>query len=123
MGICQKLYELCGCSKKSEEKETLIVNNNTNENKNEKPKNIENEINKENDNDEKELINKKEEKHYDSFNQKQVLDYFSKENIKLDLQKTSYTIDEFKQLIADQLYIPKHRVKLLFDDEDIKDND
>ena len=118
MGICQKICEIFGCSKKSEETVTSIDNNNNNlnnniiENKNERPING---------NDEKELINKKEEKHYDSFNQKQVLDYFSKEDIKLDLQKASYTIDEFKQLIADQLFIPKHRVKLLFDDEE-KDN-
>ena len=74
----------------------------------------------------KENENKKEntevpKKQYESFDQKQVLNYFSTKEIKLDLQKTSYTIDEFKQLIADQLFIPKHRVKLLFDDEE-KDN-
>ena len=126
MGIYQKILEITGCKKKSEEKETLTdyndINTYSNENKNEKPKIIENEINKEKSNDENEMINKKEDKHYDSFNQKQVLDYFSKEDIKLDLQKASYTIDEFKQLISDQLHIPKHRIRLLFDDEEIKDN-
>ena len=74
------------------------------------------EISKENDN--KKENTEVPKKQYESFDQKQVLNYFSTKEIKLDIQKTSYTVDEFKQLIADQLYIPKHRVKLLFDDEE-----
>ena len=106
--------------KKAPSEEQAKGNSNKNEKAPEKTEKKE-EVNKE-----KETENKKEttetvKKQYDSFDQKQVLDYFATKEIKLDLQKTSYTIDEFKQLIADQLYIPKHRVKLLFDDEE-KDN-
>lgn len=93
-------------------------NSNINEKAEEKSEKKE-EISKENDN--KKENTEVPKKQYESFDQKQVLNYFSTKEIKLDLQKTSYTIDEFKQLIADQLYIPKHRVKLLFDDEE-KDN-
>ena len=106
--------------KKAPSEEQAKENPNKNEKAPEKTEKKE-EVNKE-----KETENKKEttetvKKQYDSFDQKQVLNYFATKEIKLDLQKTSYTIDEFKQLIADQLYIPKHRVKLLFDDEE-KDN-
>ena len=106
--------------KKASSEEQAKGNSNKNEKAPEKTEKKE-EVNKE-----KETENKKEttetvKKQYDSFDQKQVLDYFATKEIKLDLQKTSYTIDEFKQLIADQLFIPKHRVKLLFDDEE-KDN-
>ena len=90
-------------------------NSNKNEKAEEKSEKKE-EISKENDN--KKENTEAPKKQYESFDQKQVLNYFSTKEIKLDLQKTSYTIDEFKQLIADQLYIPKHRVKLLFDDEE-----
>jgi len=93
-------------------------NSNKNEKAEEKSEKKE-EISKENEN--KKENTEVPKKQYESFDQKQVLNYFSTKEIKLDLQKTSYTIDEFKQLIADQLYIPKHRVKLLFDDEE-KDN-
>ena len=93
-------------------------NSNKNEKAEEKSEKKE-EISKENDN--KKENTEAPKKQYESFDQKQVLNYFSTKEIKLDLQKTSYTIDEFKQLIADQLFIPKHRVKLLFDDEE-KDN-
>ena len=93
-------------------------NSNKNEKAEEKSEKKE-EISKENDN--KKENTEVPKKQYESFDQKQVLNYFSTKEIKLDLQKTSYTIDEFKQLIADQLFIPKHRVKLLFDDEE-KDN-
>ena len=90
-------------------------NSNKNEKAEEKSEKKE-EISKENDN--KKENTEVPKKQYESFDQKQVLNYFSTKEIKLDLQKTSYTVDEFKQLIADQLYIPKHRVKLLFDDEE-----
>ena len=90
-------------------------NSNKNEKAEEKSEKKE-EISKENDN--KKENTEAPKKQYESFDQKQVLNYFSTKEIKLDLQKTSYTVDEFKQLIADQLYIPKHRVKLLFDDEE-----
>ena len=93
-------------------------NSNKNEKAEEKSEKKE-EISKENEN--KKENTEVPKKQYESFDQKQVLNYFSTKEIKLDLQKTSYTIDEFKQLIADQLFIPKHRVKLLFDDEE-KDN-
>ena len=93
-------------------------NSNKNEKAEEKSEKKE-EISKENDN--KKENTEVPKKQYESFDQKQVLNYFSTKEIKLDIQKTSYTVDEFKQLIADQLYIPKHRVKLLFDDEE-KDN-
>ena len=93
-------------------------NSNKNEKAEEKSEKKE-EISKENDN--KKENTEVPKKQYESFDQKQVLNYFSTKEIKLDLQKTSYTVDEFKQLIADQLFIPKHRVKLLFDDEE-KDN-
>ena len=90
-------------------------NSNKNEKAEEKSEKKE-EISKENDN--KKENTEVPKKQYESFDQKQVLNYFSTKEIKLDLQKTSYTVDEFKQLIADQLFIPKHRVKLLFDDEE-----
>ena len=90
-------------------------NSNKNEKAEEKSEKKE-EISKENDN--KKENTEVPKKQYESFDQKQVLNYFSTKEIKLDIQKTSYTIDEFKQLIADQLFIPKHRVKLLFDDEE-----
>lgn len=90
-------------------------NSNKNEKAEEKSEKKE-EISKENDN--KKENTEVPKKQYESFDQKQVLNYFSTKEIKLDIQKTSYTVDEFKQLIADQLYIPKHRVKLLFDDEE-----
>ena len=90
-------------------------NSNKNEKAEEKSEKKE-EISKENDN--KKENTEAPKKQYESFDQKQVLNYFSTKEIKLDLQKTSYTVDEFKQLIADQLFIPKHRVKLLFDDEE-----
>ena len=90
-------------------------NSNKNEKAEEKSEKKE-EISKENDN--KKENTEAPKKQYESFDQKQVLNYFSTKEIKLDIQKTSYTVDEFKQLIADQLYIPKHRVKLLFDDEE-----
>ena len=93
-------------------------NSNKNEKAEEKSEKKE-EISKENDN--KKENTEVPKKQYESFDQKQVLNYFTTKEIKLDIQKTSYTVDEFKQLIADQLYIPKHRVKLLFDDEE-KDN-
>ena len=93
-------------------------NSNKNEKAEEKSEKKE-EISKENDN--KKENTEVPKKQYESFDQKQVLNYFSTKEIKLDIQKTSYTVDEFKQLIADQLFIPKHRVKLLFDDEE-KDN-
>ena len=90
-------------------------NSNKNEKAEEKSEKKE-EISKENDN--KKENTEVPKKQYESFDQKQVLNYFSTKEIKLDIQKTSYTVDEFKQLIADQLFIPKHRVKLLFDDEE-----
>ena len=90
-------------------------NSNKNEKAEEKSEKKE-EISKENDN--KKENTEAPKKQYESFDQKQVLNYFSTKEIKLDIQKTSYTVDEFKQLIADQLFIPKHRVKLLFDDEE-----
>ena len=93
-------------------------NSNKNEKAEEKSEKKE-EISKENDN--KKENTEVPKKQYESFDQKQVLNYFTTKEIKLDIQKTSYTVDEFKQLIADQLFIPKHRVKLLFDDEE-KDN-
>ena len=90
-------------------------NSNKNEKAEEKSEKKE-EISKENDN--KKENTEVPKKQYESFDQKQVLNYFSTKEIQLDIQKTSYTVDEFKQLIADQLFIPKHRVKLLFDDEE-----
>ena len=90
-------------------------NSNKNEKAEEKSEKKE-EISKENDN--KKENTEVPKKQYESFDQKQVLNYFTTKEIKLDIQKTSYTVDEFKQLIADQLFIPKHRVKLLFDDEE-----
>lgn len=51
-----------------------------------------------------------------------IKNYFEFNWKTLDIGNKIYTIDQFKQLIADQLYIPKRRIDLFFDNEKVDEN-
>ena len=71
---------------------------------------------------EKEL-NEEVEEYYNSNYYQNIYNYFNKENISLNLGYTdNLTIGKLKEIINEQLYIPIHRQRLLFDNEEILNN-